>query len=111
MLLQQECNYTGAQPYWDEQRDADNSTSVADASIWGSGNLSFGSDGRASDGCVVDGPFANTTLHLDQAWGVTNYTSYCLSRSFGDEYWAWANSSYADACMAESNYSEAWPCW
>jgi len=85
ILLQQECNYTGAQPYWDEQRDADASTSLAAASIWGSDDLSFGSNGQSSDGCVVDGPFANTTLHLSQQWGVNNYTSYCLGRSF-DEY-------------------------
>lgn len=110
-LLQTECAYTGAQPYWDEQTDADASTHLADASIWGADALSFGTNGRASDGCVVDGAFANTTLHLNQAWGVNNYTEYCLNRAFTDTDWAWSNSSYADACMAKEDYATAWPCW
>lgn len=84
---------------------------VADASIWGSDELSFGSEGRASDGCVVDGAFANTTLHLNQLWGKANYTSYCLSRSFDDSYWGWANTTYSDECFAKTNYSDTWPCW
>ncbi|KAJ4387336.1 hypothetical protein N0V93_007925 [Gnomoniopsis smithogilvyi] len=110
-LLQSECNYTGAQPYWDEMTDADASTSLADASIWGSDELSFGTNGRDGDGCVVDGPFANTTLRLNQEWGVNNYTEYCLARSFSDTDWAWANSTYVDACMAKTEYATAWSCW
>lgn len=111
VLLQTECNYTGGQPYWDEQADADASTSLADASVWGADELSFGSDGAGAGGCVVDGAFANTTLRLNEAWGVPNTTEYCLSRSFSDTNWAWANSTYSDACLAKSNYTEAWPCW
>jgi tyrosinase len=107
-LLQDECNYTAAQPYWDEQRDADASTSLADAAVWGSDDLSFGT---TNGGCVVDGAFANTTLHLNQYWGVANYTSYCMSRTYDDSYWAWANSSYSDTCMAKETYSDVWPCW
>ncbi|ETS80056.1 hypothetical protein PFICI_07585 [Pestalotiopsis fici W106-1] len=107
-LLQEECNYTGTQPYWDEQRDADASTSLADASVFGTDELSFGT---TQDGCVVDGAFANTTLRLNQLWGVKNVTEYCLSRSYDDSYWAWANTTYSDACFAKSNYTEAWPCW
>lgn len=111
-LLQTECNYTGAQPYWDEQRDATLSASVADASVWGDDEqLSFGTNGRGGDGCVVDGPFANTTLHLSQEWGVANYTSYCLSRDFTDENWVYANTTYSDACFAKANYSDVWSCW
>ncbi|KAK9773957.1 putative Tyrosinase copper-binding domain-containing protein [Seiridium cardinale] len=107
-LLQDECNYTGAQPYWDEQRDADASIYVADASVWGADDLSFGT---TQDGCVVDGAFANTTLRLNQELGVKNTTEYCLSRSYDDSYWAWANSTYSDTCFAKANYSDAWPCW
>ncbi|KAK9420202.1 putative Tyrosinase copper-binding domain-containing protein [Seiridium unicorne] len=107
-LLQDECNYTGAQPYWDEQRDADASIHVADASVWGADDLSFGT---TQDGCVVDGAFANTTLRLNQEWGVKNTTEYCLSRSCDDSYWACANSTYSDTCFAKTDYSDAWPCW
>lgn len=66
-LLQTECNYTGAQPYWDEAYDhAMGSGFLANSSIWGSNDTSFGSNGQDGDGCVVDGPFANTTLRLNQ---------------------------------------------
>lgn len=110
-LLQFECNYTGAQPYWDEITDADASTSLADASIWGSDDLSFATNGVDGDGCVVDGAFANTTLRLNREYGVNNYTEYCLARAFTDTDWAWSNSTYADACMAEEDYATAWLCW
>ncbi|ROW04939.1 hypothetical protein VPNG_06991 [Cytospora leucostoma] len=110
LLLQQECNYTGGQPYWDEQRDSD-AGSIEDASVWGTGDLSFGTGGREGDGCVVDGPFANTTLRLDQSWGVTLHDEYCLSRNFTSEYWSWANSTYASDCYATTNYEDAWGCY
>lgn len=107
-LLQNECNYTGAQPYWDEQRDANNSTSVGDSVVFGADELSFGS---AENGCVVDGAFANTTLRLNQLWGVQNTTEYCLSRGYDNSYWGWANTTYSDACFAEETYLDAYPCW
>lgn len=110
VLLQQECGYTGAQPYWDEQRDAD-AGPLEDASVFGSDDLSFGSNGRDGDRCVVDGPFANSTLRLDQAWGVINYDEYCLGRNFTESYWAWANSTYADTCFAATTYDDAWSCY
>lgn len=110
LLLQQECGYTGAQPYWDEQRDAD-AGPLEEASVWGSGDLSFGTGGREGDGCVDDGAFANTTLRLDMSFGVTNYTDYCLGRNFTSEYWNWANSTYSDACFAATNYGDAWRCY
>lgn len=110
VLLQQECGYTGAQPYWDEQRDAD-AGPIEDASVWGTGDLSFGSGGRESDGCIVDGAFANTTLRFDMTFGVTNNTEYCLGRNFTAEYWPWANSTYSDECFASTNYEDAWNCY
>ncbi|KAL1880128.1 hypothetical protein Daus18300_001491 [Diaporthe australafricana] len=113
VLLQQECNYTGAQPYWDEQRDSD-AGPIEDASVFGSDDLSFGSNGREGDRCVVDGPFANSTLRLDQAWGVIDYEEYCLGRNFSSPdtgYWAWANSTFADTCFAATTYDDAWSCY
>lgn len=110
MLLQQECKYTGAQPYWDEQRDADAGT-IEKSSVWGADDLSFGSNGRNDDECVVDGPFANTTLRLNMAWGVTEYDEYCLGRNFTASYWSWANSTYSDTCYAKTNYYNAFNCY
>lgn len=111
-LLQTECNYTGAQPYWDWTKDASSNGSLSASPVFGSDDLSFGSNGQGAanglDGsaCVTDGAFANTTLRLAQLYGVTNYTEYCLSRNFETTryYWDWANSTYADTCYAEENY-------
>jgi tyrosinase len=66
-LLQDECGYTGGVPYWDEQRDLELFETIDKASVWGSNDLSFGTNGTGADGCVTDGAFANTTLHIDQA--------------------------------------------
>lgn len=120
-LLQTECNYTGGQPYWDWTKDASNNGSLAAASIWGGDELSFGTNGQGARGggidgsaCVTDGAFANTTLRMGQSWGVSNYTEYCLSRSFETEryYWDWANSSYVDACYAQESYVDgAFDCY
>lgn len=119
-LLQTECNYTGAQPYWDWTKDSSNNGSLAAAPVFGSDELSFGSNGLgAADGvdgsaCVTDGAFANTTLRLNQVWGVNNYTEYCLSRSFESTryYWDWANSSYVDTCYAYDDYVDgAFDCY
>lgn len=107
-LLQDECDYVGAQPYWDEQLDTEESAYVADAAVFGSDELSFGS---TQDGCVIDGAFANTTLRLNQLWGQLNTTEYCLSRFYDNSYWAWSNTTYSDTCFGKENYTEAWPCW
>jgi tyrosinase len=107
-LLQDECNYTGAQPYWDEQLDTESSTFIGDAAVFGADELSFGS---TESGCVVDGAFGNMKLRLNQLWGELNTTEYCLSRSYNNSYWAWANTTYSEACFAKDNYTEVWPCW
>ncbi|KAI0474996.1 amino acid transporter [Xylariaceae sp. FL0804] len=106
-LLQSECGYRGGVPWWDEQRDAD-AGPLSDASVWGADELSFGT---TSDGCVADGPFANTTLRLSQQWGVNNYTHYCLERQYDAYYWDWANSSYVEPCAAIGDYVTARPCY
>ncbi|CAN8104145.1 unnamed protein product [Discula destructiva] len=113
-LLQTECNYTGAQPYWDWTKDASYNGSLAAAPVFGSDELSFGTNGQGAVGggidgsaCVTDGAFANTTLRFGQVFGVTNHTEYCLSRSFETEryYWDWANSTVVDGCFAEETYT------
>jgi tyrosinase len=55
ILLQDECGYTGVQPYWDELSDAEsaplNESSVFDPET----RLGNELDGA---GCVINGPFA-----------------------------------------------------
>ncbi|KAL4252674.1 Di-copper centre-containing domain superfamily protein [Pleurotus pulmonarius] len=93
--LREECGYTGAQPYWDWTRDADNATSVADSPIFDPvfgfggngidvpgyaglfGNLSI--PGWTGGGCITDGPFASYNLSIGPGTLVTNH---CLTRAF-----------------------------
>lgn len=51
--MKDECGFTGGVPYWDEQRDFDELVNIENASVWGSDNLSFGSNGENGAGCVV----------------------------------------------------------
>lgn len=51
--MKDECGFTGGVPYWDEQRDFDELVNIENASVWGSENLSFGSNGENGAGCVV----------------------------------------------------------
>lgn len=110
ILLQTECNYTGAQPYWDELATTEdiaagiafNESDVFDP------DTGFGGTGTGDDLCVTDGPFANLTLHMNRT---SNYADYCLSRDFSPTSIQNGNSTYVDACFASSNYSEAWQCY
>ncbi|KAJ8488247.1 hypothetical protein ONZ45_g14025 [Pleurotus djamor] len=97
--LRDECGYSGAQPFWDWTRDADNATSVAGSPIFHPifgfggngdnipgytglfGNLTF-LGGWTGGGCVRDGPFASYTLSIGPG---TLTTSHCLTRSFNTE--------------------------
>ncbi|KAF4899237.1 Tyrosinase ustQ [Colletotrichum fructicola] len=114
MLLQNECGYKGALPYWDEQRDLEVLGSIENASVWGSDEFSFGTNGvNTTDGvnCVIDGAFANTTLRMDQIWGVDYYDEYCLSRRWNQTAWEFANQTNVDTCFAKDNYNEANFCY
>lgn len=114
MLLQNECGYTGALPYWDEQRDLELYGTIDKASIWGSDEYSFGTNGvNVTNGtnCVIDGPFANTTLRMDQIYGVDYYDEYCLSRQWNQTAWEFADQSYVDVCYATTTYNEANFCY
>jgi hypothetical protein len=110
ILLQTECNYTGAQPYWDELSTTEdiaagiafNESAVFDP------DTGFGGTGTGDDLCVTDGPFANLTLHMNRT---SNYADYCLSRDFSPTSIQNGNSTYVDTCFVSANYSEAWQCY
>jgi hypothetical protein len=55
--LRTRCNYTGAQPYWAEERDAG---AFATSEIL----AEFGGDGVGEEGCIAAGPFANYTSSI-----------------------------------------------
>lgn len=107
LLLQTRCNYLGSQPYWDELTDV-TKAKLQDSSIFDP-ITGFGGNGTGPDLCVSDGPFAGLSLHLDQTGQST--APYCLSRNLNQAGFDLANSSYLDPCMAENDYTHAWPCF
>ncbi|KAF4820078.1 Tyrosinase ustQ [Colletotrichum siamense] len=106
MLLQTECNYTGAHPYWDELTDLEtaplNQSSIFDP-VYG-----FGGDGQGDDGCIADGPFANLTLHMKTA---SSNNTYCLQRKLNQDDLDTANSDNLVECFNKTSYDEAWQCY
>lgn len=107
VMLQTDCGYTGAQPYWDEQA----ANTALEAGIALSADVVFDPDtgfGGGAGGCVADGPFVNLTLHFNHT---SNYDSYCLTRSLSETGIKSGNATYVDACFASADYATAWLCY
>ncbi|KAI1343574.1 amino acid transporter [Xylariaceae sp. FL0016] len=103
ILLQEECGYTGAQPYWDELADVDD---MAGSSVFDA-DTGFGGDGGGS--CITDGPFANYTAHVDDD-GVG--MSDCITRNFNtDTFSSGAAQDQITTCLATDNYVDANDCY
>ncbi|KAJ5632962.1 tyrosinase [Penicillium lividum] len=103
-LLRDECGYTGSIPYWDEVKDAD-SGNMWGSSMWGAD--AFGGNGTGSGNCVLDGRFANYTLHIGPG---DEDTDYCLRRSFNSEATMNANSTVLEMCNSYNTFSPWWNC-
>lgn len=67
----------------------------------------FGGNGTGPDSCVQDGPFANTTLHIQDD---LSYTDTCLRRDFDDKQFNGGAQSAVDACMAKQTFIDFWHC-
>ncbi|KAF8470803.1 hypothetical protein BDZ91DRAFT_550920 [Kalaharituber pfeilii] len=102
-LLREACEYTGAQPYWEESRDA-GKFSVSSVFSPKSG---FGGNGRPEDGCLADGPFAGYTLSVGPGY---DNKEHCLNRFLNDTASLMSLKQNADACMQEPTFARAWPC-
>ena len=90
--------------YWDEQLDQGidlNHSPIFDP-VTG-----FGQNGQGDNHCVLDGPFANLTLHVSG----DGPQDYCLSREFDPDSFTLGNITYVEECMSMQNYSSAFPCW
>ncbi|KAF2645886.1 Di-copper centre-containing protein [Massarina eburnea CBS 473.64] len=101
-LLQDECGYTGAQPYWEEALDVDDLAS----SVVFDPDTGFGGFGNGS--CVTDGPFTQLELHITQ---YTNYGNYCLTRSMGENIFQGATLSSISECLNTTTYDDAYDCF
>lgn len=114
VLLQQECGYTGAQPYWDERSDIEqinNGTLTIDQLVVFDNQTGFGGNGRSEDGCVTDGPFANLTLHLNSSGLPDESGGYCLSRSFDLTSLERGDGSEVETCYAYDTFEDARQCY
>ncbi|ROT42391.1 Di-copper centre-containing protein [Sodiomyces alkalinus F11] len=103
-LLEQECGWTGGQPYWHEQIDAGhfiNSTILDPV-------LGFGGDGdRTADDCIQDGPFANYTNQVGVGYDVREQ---CITRRVNETRSIGTSQERVDECLAEDTWEAAWPC-
>ncbi|EUC28442.1 hypothetical protein COCCADRAFT_109170, partial [Bipolaris zeicola 26-R-13] len=100
-LLREECGYKGPTPWWDETRDAGN---FMDSPLLDP-DTGFGGNGTGPDGCVTDGPFANTTLHIGPG---QTLTEHCLSRSVEETNSTLANETYVEHCHNLNTYLDFW---
>ncbi|KAH7014061.1 hypothetical protein B0J12DRAFT_635931 [Macrophomina phaseolina] len=80
--LRSECNYTGAQPYWDWTLDgpASNRSLLASPVL-----QAFGGNGSATTGCVEDGPFTGGTFLNIGPGDSMSKNPRCLSRAISDD--------------------------
>ncbi|CZR51114.1 uncharacterized protein PAC_00989 [Phialocephala subalpina] len=66
----------------------------------------FGGNGSSVDLCVVDGPFANSTVHVGPSTSDTP-EGYCLKRKVNEVFAAGAAQSVIDGCMNITDYANA----
>lgn len=68
-------------------------------------NTGFGGNGTGPDGCVADGPFANTTLRIGPGQTLTDH---CLSRSVNEVNSTLGNETYVQHCDNLPSYFQFW---
>ncbi len=80
-MLRSECNYTGAQPYWDWTLDSPS----ANGSVLASPVLkAFGGNGSDTDSCIQEGPFSGPTfLNIGPVESLAS-NPRCLTRAVDD---------------------------
>lgn len=92
--------------YWEQLLDTGPGGLEA-SPIWDS-ETGMGGNGTGPNGCIVDGPFVNLTLHIDSDAVVVDY---CITREWNETVFQYANQSYLDACFAAESYDTAWQCF
>ena len=102
-MLATECNYTGAQPYWDESLDADD----WESSILFDPDTGFGGNGVGPSKCIADGPFKN---YVNAVGPGQSQTGHCIDRDINKCMGKFAAPSIIENCMKMANFSTFWPC-
>ncbi|KAF2109396.1 hypothetical protein BDV96DRAFT_651835 [Lophiotrema nucula] len=103
VALRTECNYAGAQPYWDESLDAGNfSTSIILDPESG-----FGGNGVGKNNCIADGPFKSYVNAIGP--GQVN-TDHCIDREVTDCASQAASLDIVNACLKKATFQDMWNC-
>jgi tyrosinase len=102
-VLRSECNYTGAQPYWDWTLDSPS----ANGSVLASPVLkAFGGNGSDTDTCIQEGPFSGPTfLNIGPVESLAS-NPRCLTRAINDDLFN-GSTNWEDiypATMSAKNY-------
>lgn len=95
--------------YWDETADADLAV-LTDADVFQPEN--FGGDGEAGDSaqrCITDGPFVNTTLHLNKLGQPPG--EYCIFRNLSLAALNGTKPEALDACFDIQTHADDLDCW
>ncbi|KAG7092538.1 hypothetical protein E1B28_008888 [Marasmius oreades] len=110
-LLRSQCGYKGPYPYWDWTLDAD-ANAVPTSPVWDA-VLGFGGNGVPTGNmtagfksCVIDGPYANTTLTIGAPTTQTGPedSPHCLIREWNNGRQD-ANGNWIIGDMAKSSYN------
>lgn len=97
--LRTECGLNSAMPWWDETLDTGkfHLSSLFTSSYFGTMLEATDETGT----CVVDGKFANLTLHIGPG---TNNVVHCLSRALNESRTAQSSITYVNHCARQSVY-------
>ena len=68
----------------------------------------FGGDGKGSDGCITDGPFANYTNSVGPGYLMTDH---CIDRAISNQISLGSSQAEVDACYKFETFLEAWPAY
>jgi len=103
LLLRNECNYTGSQPYWQEQLDAGkfSKSSLLDA------KYGFGGNGLPTTHCITDGPFKDYVNPMGPGYV---FKDHCIDRQINDAISQSSSKANVDACLTKTTWETAWPC-
>ncbi|KAL8391827.1 hypothetical protein RB595_002145 [Gaeumannomyces hyphopodioides] len=100
-FLLRECGYGGGLPYWDETLDAGRFIS---SPIFHP-TLGFGGDGKGTQSCVPDGPFANATVSIGP--GFTSQPR-CVNRKVTSFLSAGCGAAQVAAAISPDTYDDMW---
>ncbi|TFK23843.1 Di-copper centre-containing protein [Coprinopsis marcescibilis] len=123
--LRESCLYFGPLPYWNQAIDADNAAVPIINSPVFHPILGFGGDGAPGTytlptdphptdpvlssriipelykGCVVDGPFANTVLHVGPGYLSTNH---CVARGINEDLRPFVTTAAVNVVLAQPTF-------